>query len=62
MSECDEIAANMIVLPVYYTFDDCLRQTALEMPGEDPAGTIVNNIAWARYCARSSLGAFFVEG
>jgi hypothetical protein len=54
-SECDEIADNMTELPTSYTFDDCLRQTAMEMPGENPAGTIVNNVAWARYqalCAR----------
>lgn len=52
-SECDEVAENMPQLPSRYTFDDCLRQTAMEMRGEDPAGTIINNVAWARYLNRS---------
>ena len=52
MTECDEIAANTanhLVTSKPTTFDGWLALVAGQMPGEDPAGTIVNNVAWALY-------------
>lgn len=47
-TECDEVADNM-ALPPNVSFDDCLRYVAQQMPGEDRAGTIINNVAWSLY-------------
>jgi len=55
-SECDEIADNMAnAFPgtrmiAHRTFDEWLVEVIKLMPGEDPAGTIVNNVAWSLYC------------
>lgn len=47
MTEREEVALAAPRLPASYTFDDCLRQTRIDMPGESEV--VISNVAWARY-------------
>jgi hypothetical protein len=53
MSECEEVAAAMPLMPPSYTFDDTLRQVRMMMPGESEV--VLDNVAYALW--RRSTGA-----
>ena len=47
MNECDELAFNIDPANIDgYGFQAALDAVARAMPGEDPRGTIVSNVAW----------------
>lgn len=53
MSECGEVADSLRAnAPRFESFDAALAWVAERMPGEDRAGTIVNNVAWSLYRAQ----------
>ena len=51
MTECEEVAAAIArrIKPHLASLTEALDLARLMMPQEDPAGTIVNNVAWALY-------------
>lgn len=59
MSECDEVADAMPLLPWYYTLDDTRRQVRITMRGESEQ--VIDNVAWAWWERGRDVRAYMAQ-